>query len=137
MYRRKITAALAITATFLLPTPFFNNPNKQGEAWAWGFGRNGELGLGSESNISLPQPVKSSNFVDIDAKKSFSAGITSEGKLFTWGKNRNGVLGHLPPNLNLLIPREVEFGEKIKSVSLGYQSMCVVTEKGDAFMWGL
>lgn len=105
MYRRKLTTALAITAAFLLPTSFFNAPNQQGQAWGWGFGRNGELGLGSESNISLPQPVKSTSFIDIDAKKSLSAGLTAEGKLYTWGKNRNGVIGHLPPNLNLLIPR--------------------------------
>lgn len=67
------------------------------------------------------------NFIDIDAKKSFSAGITNEGKLLTWGKNRHGVLGHLPPNLNVLIPREVEFKDKIVQVSCGYQHLCVVT----------
>ena len=75
--------------------------------WSWGFGRNGELGLGSESNSSLPQMIKNMNFVDIDAKKSISAGITIDGKLYTWGKNRNGIIGHHPPNLNVLLPREV------------------------------
>ena len=39
-----------------------------------------------------------------------SAGITADGKLYTWGKNRGGVLGHHPPNLNVLLPREVELG---------------------------
>ena len=107
MYRRKLAITIALASAFLFPVPFFGAHNQQGQAWSWGFGRNGELGLGSESNISLPQPVKNTSFVDINAKKSLSAGITAEGKLFTWGKNRNGVLGHLPPNLNLLIPREV------------------------------
>ena len=65
--------------------------------------------------------------MDIDAKKSLSAGITSDGKLVTWGKNKNGVLGHLPPNINLLLPKEVDFSEKVSQVSLGYQTMCVVT----------
>jgi alpha-tubulin suppressor-like RCC1 family protein len=51
--------------------------------------------------------IKNVSFVDIDCKKSLSAGITPEGRLLTWGKNRNGILGHLPPNLNVLIPREV------------------------------
>ncbi len=49
--------------------------------------------------------IKNINFVDIDAKKSISAGITKDGKLFTWGKNRNGIIGHQPLNLNVLIPR--------------------------------
>lgn len=47
MYRRKITTAFALATAFLLPTSFFGAPNQQGQAWAWGFGRNGELGLGS------------------------------------------------------------------------------------------
>jgi alpha-tubulin suppressor-like RCC1 family protein len=51
--------------------------------------------------------IKNINFADIDTKKSISAGITVDGKLYTWGRNRNGVIGHLPPNLNVLLPREV------------------------------
>jgi alpha-tubulin suppressor-like RCC1 family protein len=51
--------------------------------------------------------VQNLSFVDIDSKKSLCAGITTKGKLLTWGKNRNGVLGHLPPNLNVLTPWEV------------------------------
>lgn len=77
------------------------------------------------------------NFVDIDCKKSLSAGITAEGRLLTWGKNRNGILGHLPANLNVLIPREVEFRERVTQVSCGYQHMCVVTARGEAYVWGL
>jgi alpha-tubulin suppressor-like RCC1 family protein len=95
--------------------------------WSWGFGRNGELGLGSETNTSLPQPIKNVKFVDIESRKSISAGITVDGKLLTWGKNRNGVLGHLPPNLNVLIPNQLEFNEKITQVSCGPQHMCVIT----------
>jgi len=51
--------------------------------------------------------IKNINFIDIDAKKSISAGITVDGKLYTWGKNRSGIIGHNPPNLNVLLPREV------------------------------
>lgn len=71
--------------------------------------RNGELGLGSDSsNVTIPQMIKNINFTDIDTKKSISAGITKDGKLFTWGRNRNGIIGHLPLNINVLLPREVE-----------------------------
>lgn len=36
-----------------------------------------------------------------------SAGITADGKLYTWGKNIDGHLGHSPPNANVLLPRMV------------------------------
>ena len=126
MSRTRYLATLALATSFLLPTSFLNAPS-QGEVCSWGFGRNGELGIGSETNISLPQLLKNTRFVDIDAKRSLSAGVTAEGKVFTWGKNRNGVLGHLPANMNLLLPREVDTSERVRQVSLGYQSMCVVT----------
>lgn len=137
MNRKRIMASLALGAACLFPLSFMASQKKEGNVWSWGFGRNGELGLGSESNFSLPQMIKNVSFVDIDSKKSLSAGITLEGKLLTWGKNRNGLLGHNPPNLNVLIPREVEFKEKIVQVSCGYQHMCVITEKGEAYVWGL
>jgi alpha-tubulin suppressor-like RCC1 family protein len=134
---RRIIASLALGAAVFLPVSLLGSQQKEGKAWSWGFGRNGELGLGSESNISLPQMIKNVNFVDIDCKKSLSAGITAEGKVLTWGKNRNGVLGHTPPNLNVLIPREVEFREGVAQVSCGYQHMCAITKSGEAYVWGL
>jgi alpha-tubulin suppressor-like RCC1 family protein len=108
MNRTRILATLALSAAFLLPGSFFSAPRKQGHAWSWGIGLNGELGTGCESNSSLPQLIKNLTFVDIDSKKSFSAAVTSEGRLFTWGKNRNGALGHSPPNLNVLLPHPVD-----------------------------
>lgn len=137
MNRNRILGALALSVAFMLPTSPFAAQRKSGHAWAWGFGRNGELGLGSESNSSLPQPIKNLTFIDIDSKRNLSAGITPDGKLFTWGKNRNGALGHLPANLNVLIPRLVELSDRVAQVSCGYQNVCIVTEKGEAYVWGL
>jgi alpha-tubulin suppressor-like RCC1 family protein len=57
--------------------------------------------------------------------------------LYTWGKNRNGVLGHQPPNLNVLLPRAVTTVDKIVQVSCGYEHICAVTETGQAYLWGI
>ena len=66
-----------------------------------------------------------------------SAGITADGKLYTWGKNRNGILGHHPPNLNVLLPRKIDTIDKIVQVSCGYSHVCAVTESGQAYIWGV
>ena len=66
-----------------------------------------------------------------------SAGITADGTLYTWGKNRNGILGHHPPNLNVLLPRKIDTIEKVVQVSCGYSHIRAVTEGGEAYIWGI
>lgn len=78
----------------------------------------------------MPQELKNHHFVNINAGKSISAGITADGKLYTWGKNRNGILGHQPPNLNVLIPKLVNTIDDVVQVSCGYEHICAVTENG-------
>lgn len=129
----------ALATMLVLPISSYNYAlkTKEGEAWVWGSGRNGELGLGQQTNNSLPQNIKNQRFIDINAGKSISAGITADGKLYTWGKNRNGTLGHQPPNLNVLIPKIVNTIDKVVQVSCGYEHICAVTQEGSAYIWGL
>ena len=77
--------------------------------------------------MSLPQSIKNHKFSDISAGRAISAAVTSDGKLYTWGKNRNGTLGHQPPNLNVLIPKSVGTIDKVIQVSCGYEHICAVT----------
>ena len=39
--------------------------------------------------------------------------------------------------MNIAIPRELDIEDKIVGVSCGYQHMCVVTDKGEVYAWGL
>lgn len=105
--------------------------------YAWGSGRNGELGLGIEANKSVPTLLQSIKFKDVSARKAYSAGVTIDGKLYTWGNARNGVLGHDSSNLNVLVPKEIPVvDEQFKQVSCGYQHMCAVTNNGEVYIWG-
>jgi alpha-tubulin suppressor-like RCC1 family protein len=78
----------------------------------------------------MPQNLKNHKFVDVNAGRAISAGITADGKLYTWGKNRNGILGHQPPNLNVLLPKLVNTIDKVVQVSCGSEHICAVTESG-------
>ena len=77
MFTTKILKGVALGTALFFPLVYFNADSKPAQAYSYGFGRNGELGVGSEINISLPQLIKNVSFVDIDSKKSMSAGITS------------------------------------------------------------
>jgi hypothetical protein len=41
MFRKKTITAFALAASFLLPATFLNSTPQQGQAWSFGFGRNG------------------------------------------------------------------------------------------------
>ncbi len=48
MNRQRIIASFALGAfAYLFPLSCMNQSKKEGKVWSWGFGRNGELGLGS------------------------------------------------------------------------------------------
>lgn len=59
----KVWKATALAATLIIPMATYSLKSREGEVWAWGSGRNGELGLGFENNISLPQSLRNHRFV--------------------------------------------------------------------------
>eukprot|EP00743_Colponemidia_sp_Colp-15_P012704 GILK01014538.1.p1 GENE.GILK01014538.1~~GILK01014538.1.p1 ORF type:complete len:416 (+),score=44.06 GILK01014538.1:46-1248(+) len=65
----------------------------------WGLNSNGQGGIGKLSNkkgIVTPQPVRgigSHAIRCVSAGGMFSAAVTAEGKLYTWGSGRRGRLG--------------------------------------------
>lgn len=67
-----------------------------GTVWCWGKGANGRLGNGSSSNRSSPVQASAtgfSNTIAIAAGYEHSMAITSDGSVWTWGRNNNGQLG--------------------------------------------
>jgi len=66
-----------------------------GELWAWGDNRQGQLGIpwGSSSH-SIPELVMEENVVAVSAGGGHSMAITSDGGLWIWGDNSSGQLGH-------------------------------------------
>ncbi len=70
---------------------------RNGEAWCWGEGSNGQLGNGATADSSVPVKVSTiSNFVSISANKSGSnvCGITKDGRGYCWGTQANGQFGN-------------------------------------------
>lgn len=121
----------------------------EGRVFSWGLGSNGALGNGIQSSSNSPIDI-TSNFalsigetiVYVDASDQFSAALTSEGRMFTWGDNAFGQIGDGTTNVHnnpvditsyLQLPQ----GETIVQISLGYDFAIVRTSASRVFTWGL
>lgn len=69
--------------------------HRDGSLWAWGLNTSGQLGIGKEfSSSDKPHLVDRTRiWTAVAAGYNFSAGMTSQGELFTWGTDHMGTLG--------------------------------------------
>ena len=64
-----------------------------GTVYAWGANGAGELGDGTTTNRSTPEPLSLGGVIKVAAGLGSSAAIRSDGTLLTWGDNGYGELG--------------------------------------------
>ena len=118
-----------------------------GRLFTWGNNSYGELGTGTTSIVPtlIPTELSLSNFgghpiVDVSAGYHTTAVVTDTGKLYTWGLNNVGQLGH-GTTTNSSVPVEVlstNFDdETVESVNLGFQHTTAITSSGTLYAWGL
>ncbi|MFV0634749.1 SpaA isopeptide-forming pilin-related protein [Demequina sp.] len=67
-----------------------------GNTYAWGVNRNGQLGDGTNEDRTTPVVVDTPSgvtFTQIDTGASFTAAVGDDGNVYTWGSNTRGQLG--------------------------------------------
>jgi len=65
-----------------------------GKLYAWGFGTNGQVGIGSSIAYSSPIQISSGNsFIFVNSQTGPGFAITTSNLLFTWGLNTAGQVG--------------------------------------------
>jgi len=94
-----------------------------------------------DMNVLTPtmiDSIKNKQVIDISAGWAYSAAVTSDGQLYTWGFNEKGQLGlgdrwfhGLPQLVSILSPFH------IVSVSCGRQHIGAISAQGELFTWGL
>ncbi|NXG26162.1 RPGR regulator, partial [Grallaria varia] len=112
---------------------------EDGQLFVWGDNSEGQIGLASESCVSVPcrvdvgKPVSS-----VSCGYYHSALITGDGELYTFGEPANGKLGLLPEQLkNNRVPQPVlGIMEKVNKVACGGEHTVVLTET-DVYTFGL
>ncbi|AHG91276.1 protein kinase [Gemmatirosa kalamazoonensis] len=82
-----------------------------GDAFCWGANGAGQLGIGSQSDASLPTRVASAEpFGAIAAGATHTCGATTAGALLCWGNNVDGQLGDATQSVRA-VPTRVAFAD--------------------------
>jgi len=120
-------------------------PTEPGQLFTWGRGSDGQLGQDQvahpKPNCALPHPVRGlTNIVHVacgGGQQGCTAAVTAEGRLFTFGNNFKGRLGH-GAGPNVREPRCVEAlaGEYVLAAACGTDHSAALVRGGRVFLWG-
>ncbi|KAK1324798.1 Ultraviolet-B receptor UVR8 [Acorus calamus] len=127
-------------------------PKDQNDIWGdifmWGEGIGGTLGggldrIGShgvQTDVLLPRLLESTDMLDIQKIScggKHAALITRQGKVFCWGEENGGRLGH-KINIDVPCPKVIEslVDVHIESISCGEYQTCALTSSGELYAWG-
>jgi photosystem II stability/assembly factor-like uncharacterized protein len=110
--------------------------------YSWGFNGDGELGVGSTTEIHIPSRV--TNPAGVTAWKWVSAGadhsvaLASNGMLYSWGGNSSGQLG-TGDLISCDTPRLVKLPAGVQSwaaVAAGAGYTIAISNRGELYDWG-
>ncbi|KAI3451752.1 hypothetical protein Pfo_008417 [Paulownia fortunei] len=108
---------------------------------AWGSGEDGQLGIGNNEEkewVCTITALRSENVCSVVAGSRNSLAICEDGKLFTWGWNQRGTLGHPPETKTENVPSQVKALANVKIVqaAIGGWHCLAVDDQGRAYAWG-
>ncbi|XP_011011191.1 PREDICTED: ultraviolet-B receptor UVR8-like isoform X3 [Populus euphratica] len=108
---------------------------------AWGSGEDGQLGIGNNEDnewVCVVEALEPYKVRSVVAGSRNSLAICDDGKLFTWGWNQRGTLGHPPETKTENIPSQVKALANVNIVqaAIGGWHCLAVDDQGRAYSWG-
>ncbi|KAG6741965.1 hypothetical protein POTOM_055246 [Populus tomentosa] len=108
---------------------------------AWGSGEDGQLGIGNNEEkewVCIVKALEPYKVRSVVAGSRNSLAICDDGKLFTWGWNQRGTLGHPPETKTENIPSQVKdlANVNIVQAAIGGWHCLAVDDQGRAYAWG-
>ncbi|MCW1925976.1 choice-of-anchor D domain-containing protein [Luteolibacter arcticus] len=135
----KVVTTLAISIAHTLAL------TSEGKVYSWGNNYTGQLGLGDTTDRTTPQLVQGAlagkTITSIAAAFSHSVALASDGTLYAWGSNYNGILGdgttatRLAP-VAMNTASTLLAGKTVTAITCGYYHNVVLTSDGKVFAWG-
>jgi alpha-tubulin suppressor-like RCC1 family protein len=112
-----------------------------GTLWGWGGNTNGSLGTGATSGrYTTPVQIggSTSHWVQVSTANdgNHSAGIKSDGTLWTWGTGSSGQLG-LGDTSDRSVPTQVGTANNWAMVDCGWNHTVAIKQDGTLWSWGL
>jgi alpha-tubulin suppressor-like RCC1 family protein len=113
-----------------------------GKVWAWGRNLEGQLGLGMATGPAIQVPTATmglaTDVAAVAAGALHTVALTTDGSVWTWGKNDFGQLGD-GTKANSGVPRKVTSvlaGKTVTAVAAGNFHTIALTSDGELYAWG-
>ena len=118
---------------------------ERGDLLMCGLGVSGRLGVGDETNRLRPTLLDRALFdseavVMVACGEDHTAVLTESSSVYTFGRGRDGQLGHGDASDDLLVPSRVQAafnGEPIVMLAAGGSHTMALSEQGRVFTWGM
>ena len=107
-----------------------------GDAWCWGVGEFGRLGVGDQTQKNVPTLVSGGlKFRQISSGGAHTCALTVDGTAYCWGLNSRGQLGDGTNNTRF-VPVLVSTTNRFSEIHSGVAHTCALSEIGDPYCWG-
>lgn len=116
---------------------------KDGKLFTWGYNDYGQLGwglhgvdrVGQQKPNQVKGMIESEEVVDFACGGGHTVAITKSSRIFGWGSNTNGQLGHAMRQV-FPEPVEVPLGDPVSKVRAGWQCTVYITESARPIVCG-
>jgi len=110
--------------------------DNQGNVWAWGSNRYGNLGDGTTNDHLTPVQVPIDHVKDIEAGGYLSIALKDDGTVWTWGDNQQGELGDGSSDTYKMTPVQVSGLSDIIAISTNGGNVMALKKDGSVWAWG-